>query len=71
MTPDILDIIKKRDKALYQHGKSGQKEDYRTCCELRNKTQSELKKIPNRIFLNKIEEDKDNSKTLWNHIKKY
>lgn len=46
MTPDILDIIKKRDKALYQHGKSGQKEDYRTCCELRNKTQSELKKNP-------------------------
>lgn len=44
MTPDILDIIKKRDKALYQHGKSGQKEDYRTCCELKNKTQSEIKK---------------------------
>lgn len=53
---------------MNQLKKSGQKKDWKTFCELRNKVQREIRKPQTEYFSTKVEEDNDKRKKLWNHI---
>ena len=69
MTNDILEMLKERDRALYTFRKSGLTEDYKKFCSLRNKLQREIKVAKSNYFSDMIEQDKDNPKKLWQHLK--
>ena len=69
MTNDILEMLKERDRALYTFRKSGLTEDYKKFCSFRNKLQRDIKVAKSNYFSDMIEQDKDNPKKLWQHLK--
>lgn len=69
MTSDILDYIRKRDIQLQLYKKSKSKHIYSDYCKLRNKVQKEVKKAKEEYISNKIEENKNNPKKLWQQLK--
>ena len=69
MSSEILELIHSRDKFLYSFKKSGIQEEYKRFCEMRNKVQREIKKAKSEYFSNKIDEDKENPRKLWKHLK--
>lgn len=54
---------------MYQFKKGNGKEDYKLYCQLRNKVQREIKSAKSEYFSNKIEENKNNPRKLWQQLK--
>ena len=54
---------------LYIFKKSKLPEDHRKFCELRNKVQRQVKTAKLEYFSNQIEQDRDNPKKIWKHLK--
>ena len=69
MTSDIIEMIKDRDDYLYKFRKFGLSDDYKNFSILRNKVQRQIKSAKTEYFSNQIEEDKDDPKKLWKHLK--
>lgn len=69
ITPEILELIRERDKYFSKYNKKGNPIHYGNYCKLRNKTQREIKKAKEMYFENKIEENKNNPKNLWQQMK--
>ena len=66
---ELLDLMRSRDRFLYQFKKHGNSEDYRLFCCYRNQVQRYIRKAIADYFSNKIEENKNNSKNLWQQLK--
>ena len=67
---EILELIVKRDKALNISNKNKSNKSLRQeFNELRNQVQREIKKAKSNFFKDKIEENKNNPKKLWNQFK--
>ena len=66
---ELLDLMRSRDRFLYQFKKHGNSEDYRLFCSYRNQVQRYIRKAKADYFSNKIEENKNNSKNLWQQLK--
>ena len=70
MNSIILELIRERDKILYKSNKSKDDRELRIKFNsLRNKVQREIKKAKTNFFKDKIEENKDNPKSLWKQFK--
>ena len=70
MNAEILENIRLRDHLLFKFKKDRQKKDlYRQYCQLRNKIQKDVRSAKAEHFSSKIEENKHNSKKLWNQLK--
>ena len=69
MSAEILDLIKSRDKFLYKFKKHNKQEDFKSYCKLRNKVQRETSKGKAEYFSNKVEENKNDPKKLWQQLK--
>ena len=70
MNSDILDLIRKRDKALGDSHKNKENQNLREQFKsLRNKVQREVKKAKSNYFKNKIEDNKKNPKEIWRQFK--
>ena len=69
MTSEILDNIRKRDNCLLAYKKSGSKHLYSEYCKLRNLVQRDIKKAKEGYISNKIEENKNAPKKLWQQLK--
>jgi hypothetical protein len=70
LTSSILLLIKERDKLLSTFKKNRQDPDlYKMYCKVRNQVQRDVKKAKSGYFLNKIEENKNNPKKLWQCLK--
>ena len=66
---EILDLIKQRDSCLYQFKKSKNRNYYTLFCQFRNKVQRKIKFAKSEYFSNKIEENKNNPRKLWQQLK--
>ena len=67
---EILDLIKQRDLYLYQFKKSKARAVYKLYCHFRNKVQRDIKIAKSVFFFsNKIEENKNSSRKLWQRLK--
>ena len=66
ITPDILQSIENREKAFYARRTD---EFFNSFKEIRNKTQSLILKAKKRYFSEKLEQYKNQSKSLWNTLK--
>ena len=69
MTAEILNLIKERDHFLSLHKKYKKHEHYKQYCYLRNKVQREVKSAKSSYFTNKIEENRNEPKKLWEQLK--
>ena len=69
MANDFLEMLKERDRALYTFRKSGLTEDFKKFGSFRNKLQREIKVAKSNYASDMIEQDKDNAKKLWQHLK--
>ena len=69
MSPEILHMIRERDSHLYKFRKFGIPDDYKAFSCLRNKIQREIRTAKSEYFTSKVEEDRDDPKTLWQHLK--
>ena len=69
MTSDILEDIKQRDFYLYRFKKNRAQEDYKLFCKLRNKVQRNIRTAKSEYLSNKIEENKNEPKNLWQQLK--
>ena len=68
-TCDILDLIKERDSVLLHYKKSKNSDVYKEYCKLRNKVQRTVKRAKSEYLASQIEENKNNPKMLWQHLK--
>ncbi len=68
-TSEILDLILERDSLLRHFKKSKSSDDYKCYCKLRNKVQRTVKKAKSDYLSSQIEENKNNPKKLWQHLK--
>ena len=66
---ELLELIRIRDKHLYQFKKHNNGEDYKMYCNFRNQVQRYTKKIKSEYFNNKIEENRNNSRKLRQQLK--
>ena len=65
MTSTILELIRERDKALFNSNKNRKNKELRKQFNsLRNKVQCEIRSAKTNYFKNKMEENKGNSKNL-------
>jgi hypothetical protein len=70
MTSEILDNIRSRDILFRKFQKNPVKHDlYDQFCKLRNKIQRDIKKAKSLYFQKQIEENRNNSKKLWQNLK--
>ena len=69
LTAEILELIKIRDMFLYKFRKEKNSDFYKQFCFYRNKVQKEVKTAKSDFLSNKIEENKNNPKKLWEQIK--
>ena len=69
MNNDILESIRLRDQLLHRFNKSRDPDLYSNYCKVRNKIQRDVKHAKARFFLDKIDENKNNPKKLWQHLK--
>jgi len=69
LTSDILALIKERDRLLYMFKKEKKKDFYKSYCKYRNLVQKEVKRAKSEYITNQIEENKNDSKSLWKHLK--
>ena len=68
-TAEILYLIKTRDEFLYKFKKHNLQEDYKKYCKMRNKVLREISITKADFFSNKVEENKFDSKKLWQQLK--
>ena len=61
--------MKERDRLLYMFRKQKTSELYKTYCSYRNKVQRNIKQAKADYLSNKMEENKHNSRKLWQQIK--
>lgn len=67
---DILEGLKERDELLAEYKKDKDNDEkYKKFCKARNKIQQEIKKTKSEYISNKIQENKGNSKKLWQQLK--
>ena len=69
MSGEILDLISQRDKYLHTFKKDNSQDDYKYYCKLRNRVQKEINITKIDYFSNKIEENKYDSRKLWQQLK--
>ena len=70
MTNDILSQIKHRDNLLLKFKSDRtQKHLYSEYCKVRNKIQRDIRHAKSNYFTNCIDENKNNSKKLWQTLK--
>ena len=69
MTSDILNCIKERDSAFHIFKKHKSECNFNSFKEIRNKTQYLVLKDKQNYFKEKLEENKNQSKSLWNTLK--
>ena len=69
MTTEIYEMIKSRDEFLYKFKKHGSQSDYKEFCKFRNRIQREIKLAKSNYFSNKIEENRNNPRKLWQQLK--
>ena len=69
MTHDILVNIRERDSLLRKFKKNNETEYYESYCKLRNKVQRDIKAAKQNYIFNKIEDNKNDSKKLWESLK--
>ena len=70
MSSDILAQIRQRDQLLYKFNKDKSKTQvYDEYCKLRNKTQRDIRRAKSEHFMNCIDDNKNNSKKLWQTLK--
>ena len=62
-------MLKERDRALYTFRKSGLTEDHKKFCSFMNKLQRDIKVAKSNYFSDMIDQNKDNPKKLWQHLK--
>ena len=65
LTAEVLELIKIRDMFLYKFRKEKNSDFYKQCCFYRNKVQKEVKTAKSDFLSNKVEENKNNPKKLW------
>ena len=69
ITSDILNLIKLRDKCLYNFKKSKNKDFYTEYCSIRNRVQREVNKAKSDYIESAFEENKSNPRKLWDQLK--
>ena len=69
ITSDILEQIHHRDYLLHMYKKTGSKFYYTNYCKVRNKVQRDVKTAKSLFFEEKIEENKNSPKKLWQQFK--
>ena len=70
MTSDILDKIKERDRILAEYKRNKNNEEkYNQFCKIRNKIQQDIKRVKSDYISNKIQENNNDSKKLWQQLK--
>lgn len=69
ITLEILELIRERDQNLVNYNKIGDSKFYIAYCLLRNKVQRKVKDAKESYFENKIEENRNNPKKLWQQFK--
>ena len=69
MSAEILDLMKNRDKYMYSFKKHNSQEDFKNNCKLRNKVNRYISLAKADYFLNKVEENRFDSKKLWQQLK--
>ena len=69
MTTEILTLINQRDFAykLYNNCKTG--DNFEVFKSLRNKTQTKIQQAKQNFFTEQLEENKNDSRALWQHLK--
>ena len=70
MTNEILHLIHERDTALHQFHLTDEEQWYKRFIYFRNKVQFEVKNAKANFYANKIEENKDQPKKIWQVLKK-
>jgi len=66
---EIIDLINRRDKKLFMYKKSKDEALYKEFKILRNKTQAKIYKAKVSFYSNKVEENKNKPKQLWQTLK--
>ena len=66
---ELLELMRVRVRYLYQFKKHNKSEDYKMYCSFRNQVQRYTKKVKSDFFSNKIEENRTNSRILWQQLK--
>lgn len=69
ITSEILELISERDQYFSIFKRSGCDQDYSNYCKLRNKVQRMINSVKSCYFENKIEENKNNPKKLWEQFR--
>ena len=70
MTSDILQSIQERDNWLNKFRKTRDPDDYKAYCKLRNDIQRKTRNSKSEYLANKIDENRNNPKKLWQQLKK-
>ena len=70
MDPEVLVCIKDRDKAYHKYKIDKTEENLTAFRNLRNKTQSAISSAKKNYFKYVLEENKNNSKSVWQTLKK-
>ena len=69
MSSEILNFIKLRDSFMYKFRKHGSHEDHSLYLKYRNIVQREVKKAKSNYFSEQISENRNNPKSLCQHLK--
>ena len=70
ITAEILDSIRERDSWLHRsRNDKHEPEHYENYRTLRNKVQNNIRSAKRHYMIDKIDENKDNPKQLWKHLK--
>ena len=69
MTSDILQSIQERDNWLNKFRKTRDPDDYKAYCKLRNDIQRKTRNSKSEYLANKIDENRNNPKKLWQQLK--
>ena len=69
MTSDILQSIQERDNWLNKFRKTTDPDDYKAYCKLRNDIQRKTRNSKSEYLANKIDENRNNPKKLWQQLK--
>ena len=68
MNSEILQNIRHRDEALNTFRKTKDPALYKLYCKIRNKVQRETRNSKSDYLANKVEENKNNYKNIWNQL---
>ena len=69
LTTEIYEMIKSSDEFLYKFKKHDSQSDFKEFCKFRNRIQRKIKLAKSNYFSNKIEENRNNPRKLWQQLK--